>query len=99
MNNHASQCEANLSEIRGFINQKTKILNNNIRIFGGTIEGGFRIQHGNTGRVLQRIGMGLDEGKLEPMEVTNIATLSNNPRSLVELWREYQFGIDGRKPA
>lgn len=26
-------------------------------------------------------------------------TLSNNPKSLCELWKEYKFGIDGRKPA
>jgi len=28
-----------------------------------------------------------------------MATLSHNPRSLIELWREFQFGVDGRKPA
>ena len=28
-----------------------------------------------------------------------MATLSSSPRSLMELWREFEFGIDGRKPA
>ena len=28
-----------------------------------------------------------------------MATLSPNPRSLKELWLEYKYGLDGRKPA
>src|SRR5210317_2335587 len=88
-----------MSEMRQFINKKVKVLNNNIRNFGGSIEGSFRIQGANAGRTFQRISMGDSESALEPLIVENMATLSNNPRSLVELWREYQFGIDGRKPA
>ena len=33
------------------------------------------------------------------MEEVTTATLSNNPRSLVLLWEEYKFGINGRKSA
>jgi hypothetical protein len=38
--------------------------------------------------------MGDDFGALE-----KVVTLSPTPRSLEELWFEYKFGIDGRKPA
>ena len=99
INVHAAQSESNMSEMRQFINKKVKVLNNNIRNFGGSIEGSFRIQGANAGRTFQRISMGDSESALEPLIVENMATLSHNPRSLVELWREYQFGIDGRKPA
>ena len=97
MNNYAAQSEASLSDMRSFITQKVRILNNNIRIFGGTMEGSFRIQQANTGRRLQRIDHNHIEDEIEPMEVADMATLSSNPRSLMELWREFQFGIDGRK--
>ena len=40
-----------------------------------------------------------DQEGLAPMEEVTTATLSNNPRSLVLLWQEYKFGINGRKPA
>ena len=98
MSIHAARAEANFSEMRSFIQQKTQILNNNIQVFGGTIEGGFRLQHANTGRQLHR----LEDAPVEALELmhgVDMATLSNNPKSLVELWREYQFGIDGRKAA
>ena len=34
-----------------------------------------------------------------PMEIVNDANLSSLPRDLITLWREYQFGLNGRKPA
>ena len=51
----------------------------------------------NAGRALQRLGA--NNANVEPLQVANMATLSGNPRSLRELWQEYQFGISGRKPA
>ena len=70
-------------------------INNNIRCFGGTIKGSLLIQQENNGRRLRRVGEALPaEGNQE-----FISTLSPNPRSLRELWLEYKFGIDGRKPA
>lgn len=62
-------------------------MNNNIRRFGGTIEGALVIQRG-TGRVRHD-----NEHENEPQ------LLSHNPRTLIELWREWKHGIDGRKPA
>jgi uncharacterized NAD(P)/FAD-binding protein YdhS len=33
------------------------------------------------------------------MEALNDAQLSSQPRDLINLWREYQFGLNGRKAA
>ena len=85
-----------LADQRSWIAGQIRTINNNIRVFGGTIEGGFRIQEANTGRQLQRMN---DRSVLEPVGVQNMATLTNNPRSLKELWTEYKFGIDGRRKA
>jgi hypothetical protein len=66
----------------------------NIPCFGGTIEGSHLIQQANNGRRLRRVGEALPaEGNQD-----FISTLSPNPRSLQELWLDYKFGIDGRKP-
>jgi hypothetical protein len=32
-----------------------------------------------------------------PMETSNDAQLSSQPRDLITLWREFQFGLNGRK--
>ena len=75
-----------------------KMTNNNIRVFGGTIEGSLRIQQANSGRTLQhRLGAEIEE--LEAEEVQDMATLSSSPRTPRQLWTEFKFGIDGRKPA
>ena len=55
VNNHAARNDANVANMRSLISQKVRVLNNNIRVFGGTVEGGFRVQQANTGRVLQQI--------------------------------------------
>jgi hypothetical protein len=34
-----------------------------------------------------------------PFELEKEVTLSSHPRTLYELWKEYEYGIDGRKPA
>ena len=89
--------QAGLAEHRVWMANKFGVVNNNIRAFGGTIEGGFQIQRANAGRRLRRFKD--DEGFDVGDDVPNMATLSNNPRSLHELWQEYKYGIDGRKPA
>ena len=78
--------------------------NNNIRVFGGTIEGSLRIQQASSGRRLQPVEANDNNnnngtvGNVED-EIQTMATLSSNPKTLREVWREYKFGIDGRKPA
>ena len=80
--------------------QKFRTINNNIRCFAGTIEGGFMQQHQqvNNGQRLWRMNDSTDPAADE-VGVDEMATLSQNPRSLKELWLEYKYGLDGRKPA
>ncbi|CAJ1938212.1 unnamed protein product [Cylindrotheca closterium] len=99
LNNVAARSDTNFSDLRAYIRHRDRILNNNIRAFGGTIEGGLQIQQANAGRRLLPLaarGANVDVG---PVEAANMAILSGNPRSLYGLWREYQHGIAGRKPA
>jgi hypothetical protein len=41
----------------------------------------------------------VDEVNAEPLEAVNNANLSHLPRDLAALWREYQHGLYGMKPA
>ena len=68
-------------------------MNTNIRRFGGTIEGALAVQRGN-GRDRQQAAP-FGNGAAGHQD----ALLSNNPRTLIELWRECKHGLDGRKPA
>mmetsp|Transcript_36970 Transcript_36970/g.89819 ORF Transcript_36970/g.89819 Transcript_36970/m.89819 type:complete len:692 (-) Transcript_36970:70-2145(-) len=99
VNNNAARSDTQLSDLRAYIRHCNRILNNNIRAFGGTIEGGYRIQQANTGRRLLPLATDGANADVGPVVVANMATLSGNPRSLNELWQEYQHGIDGHKPA
>ena len=48
----------------------------------------------------QRRDAGYVEGGREAeSRIAPNATLSKSPRTLAVLWQEYEFGIDGRKPA
>lgn len=69
-------------------------MNANIRRFGGTIEGAFVVQRGR-GRDRQH---DIPVGNGNAVRHQD-ALLSHNPRTLLELWREYKHGLDGRKPA
>jgi hypothetical protein len=90
-----AQVQALFAEQNHKLDHKFRTINNNIRCFGGTIEGSLSIQLANNGRQLRRVGEALPaEGNQE-----FLSTLSPNPRSLRELWLEYKSGIGGRKPA
>lgn len=41
----------------------------------------------------------VNNGNEQAQEVAFATTLSSNPKDLYTLWQEYEFGIDGRKPA
>jgi hypothetical protein len=71
--------------------------NNNIRRFGGTIEGAFVAQRGNGAQRRGAGGGGAEAGNA--VNGGDGATLCHNPRTLMELWREWKHGVDGRKPA
>jgi hypothetical protein len=70
-------------------------VNTNIRAFGGTIPSALARQDPQQ-QARQRQATDPDR---QVQEGTCPATLSPTPRTLAELWEEYQFGIGGRKPA
>ena len=74
-----------------------RVLNNNVRCFGGRIEGGLiRQVNTNQGQRLLRMNQAAAAAEVD---VETNATLSALPRDLLVLWREYQHGLNGRKPA
>ena len=89
-----------LSECRAENRKLSRIINNNVRAFGGSIQGSL-VRNRASNRGVSVVGMNSDheEEDLVPLEEVTPATLSNNPRTLLMLWAEYKHGIDGRKPA
>ena len=72
-----------------------QIMKNKIRRFGSTIAGAFVVQHG--------VGRARDDYDSDSQQSTinnrnKPQSLSHNPCSLIELWREWKHGIVGRKP-
>jgi len=93
--NH-QQTQATLNALRLWIESQLLRINNNVRRFGGTIQGGLARQGNQRQRqqVVQQERQANAEG-----HAPGSATLSQQPRTLLLLWEEYQFGIGGRKPA
>jgi hypothetical protein len=86
------------SEGRAENRKLMRITNNNMRAFGGRIQGALvRQRASNQGVSLA--GEDADDDELVQLQEVTPATLSNNPRSLHLLWQEYKFGINGRNPA
>jgi hypothetical protein len=94
MSQFEARSQASLAQLSDRFDHKFRTVNNNIRCFGGTIEGSLLIQQANNGRRVRRVKEALPAEENQD----NRSTLSPNPRSLRELWSEYKFGIDGRKP-
>ena len=89
-----------LSECRAENRKLCRIINNNVRAFGGSIQGSLvRQRASNRGVSVAGMNSDQEEEDLVPLEEGTPATLSNNPRSLLMLWAEYKHGINGRKPA
>ena len=86
------------SESRAENRRLWRVTNNNVRAFGGRIQGAF-VRQRPSNRGVSLVGEDADEDELVPLQEVTPATLSNNPRSLHLLWQEYKFGINGRKPA
>jgi hypothetical protein len=86
--------QASQAETRNFIDARFRILNNNVRATGGTIAGGFAIQ--NNGGQLRRMN---DPAAPALNEVIQPARLSQGPKSIMQLWQEYQVGLNGNKAA
>jgi hypothetical protein len=92
--NH-QQAMDSIAALRTFSLNQFRTVNNKIRAFGGTIQGGFARQDPQQAAMRRRATdpeQQVGDGNLP-------ATLAPTPRTLAELWEEYQFGIGGRKPA
>jgi hypothetical protein len=72
------------------------VLNDNIRRFGGTIQGGLARQHPERQAEVRRF---LAEGPAVAQRDRAWPTLAPNIRDLMVLWNEWEYGIAGRKPA
>ena len=79
---------AAISSFRQFCTGQFTMINNNVRRHGGTIQGAFARQANPGAANVQQ----------EPQQA-GAATLSPMPRTLHELWNEWEYGIGGRKPA
>ena len=75
-----------------------RIANNNIRAYGGTIQGSL-VRGRPSNRVVSLASQNEDQENLAPFEEVSPATLSHNPRLLLTLWLEFKHGINDRKPA
>jgi hypothetical protein len=95
MSQFQAQVQASFAQQNDRFDHKLRTMNNNIGCFGGTIEGRLLIQQANNGGRLRRVAEALPAGGNQDF----LSTVSPIPRSLRELWLEYKFGIDGRKPA
>jgi hypothetical protein len=84
---------------RDWLENKFRTLNDNIRKFGGTIQGGLlRQDRGRQAAVRRDIAEGphaepyTNRGRVWP-------TLAPNVRDLMVLWNEWEYGVAGRKAA
>ena len=92
--NHQQAMDA-LASLREWVLNQFRHVNGNIRAHGGTIQGALARQDPQQ----QARRRQATDPDLQVQEGTRPATLSRTPRTLAELWEEYQFGIGGRKPA
>ena len=84
-----------IASLQRWCRDQFRTVNNNIRAFGGTIQGAVARQDPhNQARRRQAT-----DPQRQVQEGALPATLAHTPRTLAELWEEYQFGIGGRKPA
>ncbi len=91
-----------IQEMRNDMHRHFKVTNNNVRCFGGTIEGAFVRQRtqqtSDRAYHLQSTSQGLaNHHVLEA--VVRPAILSHNPKSCLMLWKEYKEGLNGMKAA
>jgi hypothetical protein len=91
---------------RSWMEDKMRRLNDNIRRFGGTIQGGLVRQNPNRQAAVRRYQGERPADRPHPFNHnrgnsrnTAWPTLCPNVNSLMSLWTEYEFGIGGRKAA
>jgi hypothetical protein len=90
---------------RSWLEDRFRRLNDNIRRFGGTIQGGLLRQDPNRQAAVRRYRNETPAPATALFRTrtgrraTAWPTLSPNISCLMSLWTEYEFGIGGRKPA
>ena len=72
------------------------LINSNIRRFGGTIQGAFARQ--DPQQAANRRNAAAQQEQQPALE-DGTAELSPCPRTLMDLWNEWKFGLGNRKPA
>jgi len=98
------QMDNGFSSMKQYIDRRFVTLNDNVRRFGGTVQGGFARQDPTqaANRQAARNEPPLPQPPNLPVGVQHrdpTAELAPNLHSLEELWTEWKFGIGGRKPA
>jgi len=100
------------AEQKQWLEQQVQLIINNQRRFGGTTEGSFARQQPDRRRLAQDHTRELQQQQVAARRVVRApalplrrgdiapnAQLANNVKTLLELWREYNFGIGTNKPA
>ena len=100
------QMEAGFANLKQYMDRRFVTLNDNVRRFGGTVQGGFARQDPTQATNRRRAG---HEPPLPPINENELAAgvtyrdptaeLTPNLHSLEDLWTEWKFGIGGRKAA
>ena len=94
-----------LAEQRAYMNQQFRIINNNIRRYGGTIQSSFAVQ---ARQQVEGPSLGtkrhMSQSNPTPTTTTTPpidqrARLVGRPKDLIHLWFEFTEGINGNKPA
>jgi len=98
------QMETGFSSLKQCIDRWFVTLNDNVRRFGGTMQGGFARQDPTqaANRQAARNEPPLPQPPNLPVGATHrdpTAELAPNLHTLKEMWTEWKFGIGGRKPA
>uniref|UniRef100_A0A7S2KS93 Transcription activator GCR1-like domain-containing protein n=1 Tax=Skeletonema marinoi TaxID=267567 RepID=A0A7S2KS93_9STRA len=100
MNQRFEGVSSQIHNLQNFNGKNFRLLNNNLRSYGGTIQGSFVQQRTREMRAQERHE---DHDLLQRNdhlgEDTQAAVLSSNPTSLHALWVEYRAGLNGRKAA
>ncbi|KAI2506250.1 hypothetical protein MHU86_8185 [Fragilaria crotonensis] len=91
--------DGSLNSFRTWTRSQFTIINNNIRRFGGSIQGGLARQ--DPAQALERRAAANQQMDAVENEIGGgyYVSLSPAPKTLYELHTEWQFGIGGRKPA
>jgi Transcriptional activator of glycolytic enzymes len=98
MTNMEQRIDGSLSSFQAWTRSQFNVVNNNIRRFGGTIQGAMARQDPVQAQERRAWENQQVQAALENHEADS-ASLSPAPKTLHELYTEWQYGIGGRKAA